>query len=200
MVNHEKFSPQEDRRDLDHYSNIKYRIVFVDLRTNQSRGVDYFDVYSSPGASIPTPLPQLFAAITWSPFEDFVILPEEDWPSAPGTPAYTAVNLNPNFNWSSTEVSMTEFVWIDSLTVCGNYYGECSCSVYCFNGRSGKTISIKQASSPTGYAVVSLKGQHLIIQTMVDNCASDEDRKQFRREELFIDLGDFKRLYLTQAP
>ena len=47
-----------------------------------------------------------FSADDWSPGEDFVILPNEGWASAPGTPERTVLSLSESLDRSTASIAM----------------------------------------------------------------------------------------------
>lgn len=158
----------------------QYALKFTDTAGVALGQAVYHDVHGVEGEFID--LADLARWMSWSPNEDFVILPAEGWITAPGTIATTAVNLNPRYRWTSAYVAIDERVWIDSLRVVGNDMSDCAYSVVMFDGRTGETRTIKETQSPVGFAMTSVPDTSIFIQSLPDNCATDEQRAAFVTE------------------
>ena len=157
---------------------IRYVVTFSDSLGQPLAKVFYHDVYGMSDGE-PVELVDLARWFSWSPGEDFVILPAEGWMTAPGTASAPVVNLNPQFRWTVAAVAIDDQVWIDSLRFVGNDISDCAYSVVMFDGRTGETRTIKEAESPIGYSIVKVEEQAIRIQSLPDNCASEEQRVSF---------------------
>lgn len=156
---------------------IRYAVTFSDSLGQPLTKVFYHDVYGMEGE--PAELSDLARWFAWSPREDFVILPAEGWMTAPGTASAPVVNLNPQFRWTMAAIAIDDQVWIDSLRIVGNEIFDCAYSVVMFDGRTGETRAIKAAESPTGYTISILDEKVIRIQSLPDNCASEDQRAAF---------------------
>jgi hypothetical protein len=193
------FIPPESVKagNIDIVNHIRYAIVFLSTSNPFYYIADYNDVYEyranePPG---PTDKKQIFSSITWSPKDDFAILPEEDWARAPGTSYRTAINLNTNNrrHWTKGELHMQDMFWADDFRVLGNVYDDCDDYVSLFDGKSGETKSIVPSKSPIGYSVIMTKNRRLIIKSKLDNCSTDEDEKAFIAECLSLDMDSLQK-------
>lgn len=159
---------------------IRYAITFSDSLGQPLARMFYHDVYGESGE--PVELNDLARWFSWSPGEDFVILPAEGWMTAPGTASAPVVNLNPQFRWTMSAIAIDDQVWIDSLRIIGNEMSDCAYSVVMFDGRTGETRTIKEAQSPIGYSIVRVEEKAIRIQALPDNCANEEQRANFIME------------------
>lgn len=183
---------------LDDNSFIKYQLFFTDVRSHVVRTAQYTDVYSSYAyvynKGKPASLSRIVAQIIWSPSDQFAMLPEEAWPSAPGAPWHNVINLDSRFKWQSSGVNFDPFTWLDSITVAGNNHNDCSYCVCVFDGRSGNLITIKEGESPIGYSIDAMRDGKLVVKTILDNCSSEKDRRGFRPTEILFTRGEINRL------
>jgi len=74
---------------------------------------------------------------------------------------------------------MNHLVWLNGMIVVGMAYADCEFSILLFDGATGFPPSIKDGKSPIGYEIIDLKGDTLHIQTILDNCAAEEDQRMF---------------------
>lgn len=169
---------------------IRYSITFSDSLAQPLAKVFYHDVYGM-GDGEPVELVDLARWFTWSPREDFVVLPAEGWMTAPGTVSAPVVNLNPQFRWTMSAIALEDQVWIDSLRIIGNESSDCAYSVVMFDGRTGETRAIKEAESPTGYTIVRVEEKQIQIHSLPDNCANEEQRANFTPECWVFSLEQF---------
>lgn len=168
-LEHRKFSMPA--RDIDEKNHVVYRIDFLDKSSNVLLvSTGYADVYGETDTSKPTDQKLLFQGLEWSPNEDFVILPNEAWASAPGTAVRTAMALNPKLPWKKAEFAFDKFIWTDDLRGIGDRHDDCEYEVSKFDGRFGKTIPIKKAASPIGYELISVQKNKALIGQVNDNC------------------------------
>jgi hypothetical protein len=187
-----KHTKTDNPEDIDKPNNIKYQITFTDRHTGASRSLDFFDVYDFYvfNHNQTTPLDTLFRMITWSPLENFAVLPEEAWASAPGTRPRKAINLDSKFKWSSVYLGIDDLVWLDSITVAGDASGDCDLSVLLFDGVTATTDTIQESQSPLGYELRGIKGDSLLIETVLDGCSTEQDRKSFSPRFISLKIGD----------
>jgi hypothetical protein len=178
------------------YFNTKYTVCFTNRITHQTFSSEYHDIY---GSRAPKRISALASYFRWSPSEEFVVFPEEDWPKAPGAPQHIILNLDPSFPWKDALVRMELTLWIDSLTVIGDAHDDCDYSVVIFNGRTGKTIPLTDDSSRIGYSLVGLKNEQVFIKTLLDNCRSPEDESHFTPGVDSISLFQIRTDYLHLA-
>jgi hypothetical protein len=201
-LSHSKYTKEQLEGSIDNNNNVVYRLTFTNGRSRDSYTTEYTDVYSSYTFAYnqgkPTSLDSIVAQMIWSPSDGFAILPEEAWPSAPGPPVCKVINLDSRWNWSTSVIAMECQVWLDSITVAGTAYNDCNYCVMLFDGRTGKDTSIVEGKSPIGYELVGLRGDSLIIRTLLDNCQRVADAKSFKPEEIAIKLEDIKRKYLKR--
>lgn len=201
-VHHHIASESEKAGNVDIANHIRYSIVFLNTSGPNYYMADYTDVYEytpnkPPG---PTDKKQIFSSITWSPKDDFAILPEEDELRAPGTPYRVTINLNlhniksgTHGFWSKGSFHMDDLVWADDFRVFGNVYDDCEYYVSMFDGKHGETKIIVQSKSPIGYSVVMIKNRKLIVKSSLDNCSTDEDEKTFIPECQSVDMDSLQK-------
>jgi hypothetical protein len=190
QIEQREFSEAEAQRDIDNVNHIRYRICFyVTGEQTPIRSVEYADVYGWGKDSKPAPLENLFKGILWSPEEDFAVLDAEGWASAPGPPDRRAVALNRGLPWSVAPFSMTDLVWVDALKVIGNSYADCDYSVVEFDGSVGQSRSLHAGESPLGYEIRPSAGRTVVIGTVLDNCRSEDQLRQFVPECRLLDLA-----------
>jgi len=150
---------------------------------------NYADVYGLTPGHRPAPLQQIFDSFIWSPHDDFVILPEEQWTSgAQGTSTRPALALNPVLHWrKGTTFHLDHVVWVDDLKAIGDIRDDCAYSIDSFDGRSGKQTHIMGPASPVGYKIVSVKKEGIIVTSMEDNCRNMDSYKAFISECTLLD-------------
>ena len=139
--------------DMDDISNVKYTIYFYKNADSLIAQTDYADVYGWRKGDLPTEPKVIFKALTWSPREDFVILPEEGWASAPGPPNLKVVNLNTQYSWNETRIYMDISHWVDVYRIIGDSYNDCYFTAAMFDGKIGKMSEIIKSKSPIGYKI-----------------------------------------------
>ncbi len=181
----------------------RYQVIFSTGMTGRSLTTYFYDTYEQEDN--PTDLQKLFGEFVWSPSDDFVIFPHALAQEAPGTVSYHALNLNPALAWQDTNVWMARDIqakdlsWIDSLTMVFNSHDDCDYSVAMFNGRTGETIDLVPSKSPLGFSLIGIRGDSVVIQTVIDNCASDEVIKNFKTEQIHMNIPEIRKKYLKSA-
>ena len=175
-------------------SRIKYHVSFFDPAGRKITGVEFIDVYGSNMDRKPRALSDLFKNITWSPAEDFALLPEEGWASAPSSPYLTAVNLDEQNNWSMAKFNMEPGYWADKFTLIGFAHGDCDYRVEMFDGKTGQSTKLRNSASPVGYQIASADRNGVIVEKVLDNCATDEDKGMFVPQ---CERLDFKSMVFT---
>jgi hypothetical protein len=174
-------------------NNIRYRLTFTNNNSRKKSVIEYHDVHWDRK---PTELINIVDSIIWSPSEDFVILPEEDWQRAPGSSEHHVLNLNPKFSWPESTMIMEPSVWLDSLTILGDSPEDCDFSVSMFNGRTGETVCIKESNSPLGFTLTGIEGDEVLIKTVLDNCQSDDDVERFTSKVISIKISSIRDKWL----
>ena len=164
--------------DIDDISYIQYKVTFYD-KGNPITSVEYSDVYGWDENAEPKTTDKIVSEFQWSPKEDFVILPEEGWASAPGSPSYKVINLNSSNNWKTGVINMFIETWYGDMLVFGNVKDDCHCQVEMFDGKTGKITVIAAAESPLGYEISDSGDDFLFIKTVLDNCRMQEDEENF---------------------
>jgi|GEM_PF-2258345 len=168
-IEQRKFTKQFET-GVDDVNHIIYRIDFLDKRTNTLlTSVKYTDVYGFDSEK-QTPIKYLFNGMTWSPKEDFVILPEEGWASAPGTVATAVIALNPRLPWKESRFAFDKFLWIDDFNVIGDRHDDCCYEIGRFDGATGEDVPVKECKSPIGYELISVQNKKAFIRQVTDNC------------------------------
>jgi len=172
---HKKYAKEEMLERDENVSNVLYRIDFIPSGAMEPlTTISYTDVYGWENGSAPAPMKDIFKSIAWSPYEDFVIVPEEGWAGAPGTSTSMLVSLNPELKWSEKKAAIENIAWIDDLSFIGDYHNDCDYGVAWFDGRGGRMISVKESESPLGYELISVKGTVATIRMVLDNCRMQE--------------------------
>jgi len=201
QIEQRKFSEADLQRNTGNVSHIRYKISFY--RTGAQtpiRSAEYADVYGWDRDSKPAPLENLFKSILWSPEEDFAVLDEEGWASAPGPPACRAVALDRDLPWSVVPFSMTDLIWVDALRVIGNSYADCEYSVVEFDGSVGQSRPLHASESPVGYEIRSHSGKTVLIGTVLDNCRSEDEVREFVPECRLLDLASMRETVVPCEP
>ncbi len=179
-ITHKKFTEEEFRRSVDNVNHVLYRIEFRRTATKEAvASVEYADVYGWTAEAQPAPAETIFKELIWSPREHFAIVPPSAWASAPGTEQAIAVALDPKLPWKTAEFYLEDLAWADDWRIVGDTHWDCEYSVNLFDGHTGLTTAIKQAQSPAGYEIRSAAGSAAVIQKVLDNCRTEEDRKKF---------------------
>lgn len=168
---HNVFSIEAMKDGAENVSHVTYRIDFVrkDFAVSVA-SVIFHDVYGLDEGSLPTGEEALFNMFIWSPEEDFVVLPDEGWASAPGTPYLKAIALNTELFWREAEFVLENIHWIDGLNVIGSRLEDCDYSVTKFDGKAGKMIPVKPSKSPLGYELIGYSDGKAEIRELLDNC------------------------------
>lgn len=170
-----KYTMDDLTQDFDNVSNILYRIDFFKKHGDAPiSSTNYHDVYGWEEGAAPASLEVLFKMIEWSPEEDIAIIPDEGWAGAPGTAARKAISLDPKLEWKEAVFAFDGFFWTDGVSGIGDRHGDCDYSVERFDGKTGKTVSVKPSESPAGYEFVSVRFDLLTIRKVMDNCAELE--------------------------
>jgi hypothetical protein len=170
--------------DIDRVSNVEYSVLIINSSTADTIKTQYIDVYWDEGK--PSSSASIFYQFTWSPKEDFVILPVENWASAPGTEGRLAVNLNKYYTWDKADYSQESNYWIKDFVVVGQYRDESGISsVVAFNGKTGKNSGIRWSNEKTGYEIESVSRDTLRIKS-----DSSYSNSNFKSEELIIPFKD----------
>ncbi|MBI3754219.1 MAG: hypothetical protein HY266_09325 [Deltaproteobacteria bacterium] len=174
---HCKF-PIQNIRSIDDVNHVVYLIGFFKKEGNIFLAEETFsDVYGWKKYN-PTSPELLFKKMVWSPKEDFVILPEEEWGGYPRTPVKKVVALTPELPWRKSGFAFDEFIWIDNLRGIGDYHFDCDFGVSLFDGKSGKTVPTKESASPLGYNLISVKNNKALIGQVINNCGPLEEMEK----------------------
>ena len=170
-LSHKKYTKEEMLEGALNVSNVLYRVDFIPSGALEPLAtINYTDVYGWDNGSAPARMKDIFQSFTWSPYEDYVIVPEEGWAGAPGTSTSRLVSLNPEFPWTEKKAALENIAWINDLSFMGDYHNDCDYGVAWFDGKDGRLISIKESESPLGYELVSVKGNIATIRMVLDNC------------------------------
>ncbi len=175
--------------NIDEVNNVQYSIKFWGVRKKRAEAT-YTDVYGwGDETATPAPTANIFGQLTWSPKEDFVILPEEHWAGAPSSPIRTAVNLNPEVHWSTAYVHMDIVAWADDFKVAGNLHSDCDYRVVLFDGRSGQVEDVRKSTIQShGFAISNSSGTRITIESLLDNCRMESDELSFKKTCEELDL------------
>lgn len=170
-LSHKKYTREEMLERAENVSNVLYRVDFIPSgATEPLATINHADVYGWENGSSPAKMKDIFRSFSWSPYEDYVIVPEEGWASASGAGAFTIVSLNPELPWTEKRAALENMEWINDLSFVGDYHNDCDYGVAWFDGKSGRVISVKESESPLGYELVSVKGNVATIRMVLDNC------------------------------
>ena len=166
-----KYSKEEMLEDLDHVSNILYKVDFIAKgAVDPAASSSYADVYGWEAGARPEKASSIFKKLIWSPKEDFVIFPEEGWAARLGASQSRVVALNRDLGWETSEVSAGAIKWTDELSFVSDYHFDCDYGILRFDGRTGKAFSLKESESPIGYELVEVKRGKVVIRMLLDNC------------------------------
>ena len=156
---------------------------------------EYHDLFFGGYGEKPAGPRLLSKAIVWSPGEDFAVLPEEQWASAPHIRERTAVAVNPALGWKIAPFRMQTPIWIGKLTALGDYWGSCDDGVALFDGAKGEQKNILEPAPPIGYYILrSFAGEllpkgtrEIYLAKKLDVCATDGDCENFKGECFIFD-------------
>jgi hypothetical protein len=193
VVEHHTFSAEESLRALDNVDHVEYALIFTRVKDGETVAeVTYPDVYGfQPGAE-PTAPAVIAGWLDWSPGEDFVILPDEGWASAPGTPERTALSLSATLEWSRAAIIMDTLIWATPLIVVGDQHSDCHYAVDVFDGATGGSRPLDlPPESPVGYEIHSVEGRTVFIRRVLDNCSRQAERDTWVAECRAVDMDSF---------
>jgi hypothetical protein len=193
VVAHRTFSAEESLRALDNVDHVEYALTFTRVEDGETVAeVTYPDVYGfQPGAE-PTAPAVIAGWLDWSPGEDFVILPDEGWASAPGTPERTVLSLSDSLEWSRAPIAMDTLIWATPLIVVGDQHSDCHYAVDVFDGATGRRRALdRPPESPLGYEIHSVEGRTVIVRRVLDNCSHQAERDAWVAECRAVDLDSF---------
>jgi hypothetical protein len=171
-----------DPQDTD-VSRIEYKVDFYDSENRMLKETWWTDVYGWDGAKAkPTPLGDVFMKMRWSPEENFVFFPPEQFAGAPGTECENVVSLSPHYKWETT-VCLGLPIWLDNFRVLGNNTQDCNYRVQVFDGKTGKERTIippgmQERNTPLGLEILP-DTKNITVRTTLDNCAVQKDREGF---------------------
>jgi hypothetical protein len=170
---------------------------------------DFYDVRPSTSSTPPVPVADYVKQMLWSPEEDFVVLPKEQWPNAqvaaaaspPGMAVRKAVSLNPDSPWMTSPFPLDEkpLIWPSATLVVGNLREDCHVSVEEFDARTGILVAVSQADLPAGYVIVSGDKNQILMKKILGPCATPEDARTFIPECTYFDL-QFDRRHIGACP
>jgi hypothetical protein len=206
-----RFQPQEHRlyptpNERSLAPGIKsqiYSISFYLSGKDTAIAMVYFtDIQHSAAEKFPTPLTTLLGHMVWSPDEDFVVLPKENWPAQTGEIIpRQAVSLRTSSVWQTADFALqTEgLIWINPLQAIGNTVDGCRHDVKEFDGGSGRTLAYQSADSPEGYEILSSNGKTVVLKKVLGDCANDADRQAFHADCIIMDIS-FGRREIGSCP
>jgi hypothetical protein len=193
VVEHRTFSAEESLRALDNVDHVEYALTFTRVLDGEIVAeVTYPDVYGLQPGTGPTAPAIMAAWLDWSPGEDFVILPDEGWASAPGTPERTALSLSDSLDWSTAPIAMDTLIWVTPLIVVGDQHSDCHYAVDVFDGATGQRRALdRPPDSPVGYEIHAVEGRTVVIRRVLDNCSRQAERDAWVAECSAVDLDGF---------
>ena len=147
----------------------------------------FTDVYGIAPGSRPAPRADLFARFRWSPAEDYVLLPEENWERAAGPPTRKAVNFNPRHGWKEASVVFEPRAWISPLRLIGEKAGPCEHSVVAFDGADGGTSLVQEGKDASAWYILSIQPAQAILQSQPGECPGAPTAEGFTPECLLLD-------------
>ena len=175
MTEHNLAQGKDHVDDLNH---VKYDVVFSDQQGKELARSTYADVYGWDSLAVPANPEKIISLFEWSPEEDFVILPPEDWSGYMG-PFPIAINLRADKQWEKKEIVALDG-WISPTKFYAGWILDCDASVALFDAVTGKETEIRMDEGLFGYVIVEDDGAgHVVIKREPNNCANDEQREQF---------------------
>jgi len=181
-----------------------YSLSFYPAGKDTANAVTYFtDIQETPESKFPTPLNALAKKIIWSPAEDFVILPQEDWHQPSGTASpRQAVSLDSTKSvWQTADFPLRtdSLIWVTPLKVIGNVVEGCRAEVQQFDGKSGRTSAFQTADPPEGYEILSANSNQVVLKKFLTSCATDANRQTFHEDCVIMNLS-FGRREIGSCP
>lgn len=168
----------QDRENVLDLSHVKYDVVFKDQEGKELARSTYADVYGWDSLATPMSRQQIIGLLEWSPEEDFVILPAEDWEGYMG-PFPSAVNLRRDKHWETKGIIDIDG-WVSPTKFYMSWILDCDSSVAMFDAVTGEETSIRKDEGLFGYVLVENDSLgHVIIRSEPNNCANREQREQF---------------------
>jgi len=173
----ERSYPNHNARTLPKGARAQvYSVAFYFPRTGTAALLTYFtDIQLDPAAPFPTPHQDLFKRITWSPSENFAILPREAWPDQKGRPVHRQiVSLSKVPPWEMIDFKLDDapLIWRNEWTVLGHLTDGCRVVVALFDGRTGKISTIQGDEGPVGYRIGRRNENEIWLEPTPNSCST----------------------------
>lgn len=183
---------------------VRYRVAFYPAGqlSTAIAVTNFFDVYGLDPKAKPTPPKALLDQFIWAPEEDYVILPPQKWAADQPESGRRAVSLQPLSSWQFVDFPLDDkpLIWLDDVRVAGNLNQPCQKAVGIFNGKYGKWEKLSEGVSPIGYQILSSSDRQIVMKRLLDDCASDDDKRSFHAECVSLDLSFMRRGVIACPP
>lgn len=149
-----------------------YRMDFLDILTKAPvKSIIWTDV-KHPMQGGPQPA-SIFYMLIWSPNDDFIILPDDNWQGLNGPNPLKAIAIDRSLAWGEIRLTLQRLTWLDDYKAIGDYKADCAYGVDIFDGLTGQTTPLKAPESPIGYELVRVEiGDKAIVRQIPDNCST----------------------------
>jgi hypothetical protein len=173
-------------------TSLAYTLVFQTRQGKVLNRAAFTDVYGFSPEAQPRPCSLFAARISWSPKEDYAVLPEEDWERPPGQAVRKIVNLNPRGRWKEAVLSFDLQHFVDRYHMVGEAAGDCRHSVMAFDGRSGKTKPIQEGGKGVSYGITEFRAPYLWLENRVGDCPGEGEEAKFAPRCYRVDVRNWK--------
>jgi hypothetical protein len=172
-----EYKAGDTMKDSNDVSHTAYRVDFFDRDNRWILSTTWTDVYGWDTEKSPSTPEEIFKEFIWSPKEDFVLMPAEQWPQqSSANDGRKAIVLNKSLGWKSARSFLEDLVWLDDRRVIGNNRQHCDARIEIFNGNTGVTRTLKpfglQNVNLVSYEMRKDPDGEITLRTLPDNCGS----------------------------
>jgi hypothetical protein len=90
--------------------------------------------------------------------------------------------------WTLAGLHLAQPVWADRLLAVGERQDDCDYAVDLFDGATGQQRPLFRSASPRGYRLLQVSGRKVVVEEVLDNCASQRLRRVFSPTCRSLDL------------
>ena len=187
----EKKSPPDTTTGED--GVVRYALTFKSRKGKVLARSTFADVYVwNSGNGNPLKPADIVSRFKFSPQEDLVLLPEEQWERPEGTPVRKIVSLNPKYAWKDTTVRLENERWVDRYLLAGEKTGNCERSIAVFDGRTRQIKTVLEGKNETAYSIENFKRPYLQVCSEPGACPGPDGMDKFKAQCLKVDVRTWK--------